>query len=106
MIEHYSNCDAMVLECNHDVAMLRAGPYPPSVRQRVQGDWGHLSNEQAGSFLGKINASRLQWLVVAHVSQQNNTEQLALDCIHASFADRERIAVADQDSGFDWLEIQ
>ena len=47
----YAGCDVLVLECNHDVTMLRYGPYPPSLKRRVGGRLGHLSNDQAASLL-------------------------------------------------------
>lgn len=105
VIEAYADCDAMVLECNHDVGMLEAGPYPYGLKRRVLGDWGHLSNFQARDLLANFEHEKMQWLVVAHISQQNNTEQLALGALHDVFPYHERILVADQDLGFDWLEI-
>lgn len=105
VIDAYSDCDAMVLECNHDVGMLEAGPYPYGLKRRVLGDWGHLSNHQARDLLANFNHEKIQWLVVAHISQQNNTENLALGALHDVFPYHERILVADQDTGFDWLKI-
>ena len=105
VIDAYSDCDAMVLECNHDVGMLEAGPYPYGLKRRVLGDWGHLSNFQARDLLANFDHDKMQWLVIAHISQQNNTEQLALGALHEVFPHRERILVADQDTGFDWLHI-
>jgi len=105
IIDHYKSCDAYVLECNHDVGMLQAGPYPASLKRRVLGDWGHLSNLQASSMLAQFGCHKLQWLVLAHLSQQNNKSQYALDAIGAVFSDYGRIKIADQDNGFDWLEI-
>ena len=105
VIDAYNNCDAMVLECNHDVGMLEAGSYPYSLKRRVLGDWGHLSNHQARNLLSHFDHEKIQWLVVAHISQQNNTETLALDALQDVFPYHERILVADQDTGFDWLQI-
>lgn len=105
VIDAYSDCDAMVLECNHDVGMLEAGPYPYGLKQRVLSDWGHLSNYQARDLLANLNHDKMQWLVVAHISQQNNTEQLALGALQDVFPHHERMLVADQDAGFDWLHI-
>lgn len=103
--EHFSNCDAYVLECNHDIQMLRTGSYPPSVKKRVLSDWGHLSNCQARDMLARFGCDNLQWLVLAHLSQENNDKQLALSEISTVFPERDRILVADQEIGFDWLEI-
>lgn len=105
VLAHYAHCDALVLECNHDVDMLDEGPYPPSVKRRVRGDWGHLSNEQAGHFLQRIDTDQLQWLVVAHVSEQNNCPQRALQAVQGCVAINGKITLADQSHGFDWLAI-
>ena len=105
IIESYQNCDAMILECNYDEAMLENGPYPMSLKQRVKGNWGHLSNGQAASLLSKLQHQNIQWLVVAHISQKNNAAKIACETIKAVFPHQERMRVADQDNGFDWLEI-
>lgn len=73
-----ASLDVAVLEFNHDEAMLRDGPYPWALKQRVGGRWGHLSNEQAGAMLaGAAAAGRLRHVVLAHLSEENNTEHLA-----------------------------
>ena len=105
VIDAYTDCDGLVLECNHDVAMLQEGPYPASVKRRVLGDWGHLSNVQARDLLVQLRPEKLQWLVLAHISQQNNSVPLAVQEIQSVFPDHERLVVADQDNGFDWLEL-
>ena len=105
VINAYAECDALVLECNHDVGMLRAGPYPESVKRRVLSDWGHLSNQQACDLLQSLRPEKLQWLVLAHISQQNNSVPLALGAIESVFPDRSRLVVAEQATGFDWLEL-
>lgn len=98
--------DALLLECNHDEAMLAGGAYPPFLKMRIGGDHGHLSNTQAAQLLGQIDRSRLQHLVAAHLSQHNNRPDLARRALSqvAGCADRE-ILVADQDSGLDWLSV-
>lgn len=75
----FAGCDLLVLEANHDVTMLRYGPYPPSLKRRVGGRLGHLSNDQAGSLLKMIvQAGPAPKLVIAaHLSQANNRPQLA-----------------------------
>ena len=85
--------------------MLQEGPYPASVKRRVLGDWGHLSNVQARDLLVQLRPEKLQWLVLAHISQQNNSVPLAVQEIQSVFPDHERLVVADQDNGFDWLEL-
>lgn len=73
MVEMLRACDGLLLECNHDPAMLRAGPYPYWLQQRVTGSWGHLTNEQAGALLQTIEAARLQWVLAGHLSERNNS---------------------------------
>jgi len=101
-----SACDALMLEANHDVTMLAQGPYPPSLKRRVRGDQGHLSNEQSAELLGRLDTSRLQHLVVTHLSEQNNTPELARRALSRQIdCDESWIAVACQNDGLDWREI-
>lgn len=97
---------ALVLECNHDAGMLAAGPYPPSLKQRVGGQYGHLENGQAAALLKKIDVSGLRHLIAAHLSQKNNRPELARQAL-ASVLDCEPewIGVASQDEGFDWRHL-
>jgi len=98
--------DALVLECNHDAAMLENGPYPASLKRRVGGRFGHLENSQSAALLAKLRHGKLQCVIAAHVSKKNNTDALArralaeaLDC-----ADDE-VRVACQTTGFDWIKL-
>ena len=68
-----SGCDALVLECNHDLDMLENGDYPYSLKQRIAGRFGHLDNDAAARLLARLDTSRLKHIVAAHLSQQNNT---------------------------------
>ena len=70
--------DVLVLEANHDEGMLRAGPYPPSVRHRIGGRYGHLSNRAAGVLARDAVHPALQHLVLAHLSEQCNDAAIAL----------------------------
>jgi phosphoribosyl 1,2-cyclic phosphodiesterase len=65
--------DALVLEMNHDTRLLLEGPYPASLKRRVRSDVGHLSNAQAAQLVGKVLHPGLRHLVLAHLSEQNNT---------------------------------
>jgi phosphoribosyl 1,2-cyclic phosphodiesterase len=69
--------DALVLESNHDDAMLRSGPYPPSLKRRVAGPKGHLSNAEAGALARRVAHAGLRHLILAHLSEQNNTPDVA-----------------------------
>ena len=104
--EHFAGCDALVLEANHDPQMLAQGPYPPSLKRRVGGAYGHLSNQQAAGFLQRIGSDQLQHLVVAHISEKNNTVELARTAL-ADAAERAANCIfACQQQGFDWLDIE
>jgi len=103
--EAYQNLDAMVLEANHDPQMLASGSYPSSLKQRVGGLWGHLSNQQAAGFLHRLDCERLQHLVVAHISQQNNSLALAQAALAPAAAKVKQVTYACQNQGFDWLSV-
>ena len=105
VIERYQHCDALMLECNHDSRMLSMGPYPSSLKLRVGGQWGHLNNQQAANFLEAIEPQRLEHLVISHISEQNNTEQLAREAIASVYQHEAGLLMAKQDEGFDWLAI-
>lgn len=78
--ESLKNCDALVLESNHDREMLFAGSYPAYLKQRISGGQGHLSNEQSASLLGDVLHDGLKCVVLAHLSASNNTPEMALGC--------------------------
>lgn len=102
---HFTGCDALVLEANHDSQMLAQGPYPPFLKRRVGGAYGHLSNRQAAGFLQRVGCHRLQHLVVAHISEKNNTAELAREALAESVEQVANCIFACQRRGFDWLEI-
>lgn len=101
----YQDCDAILLEANHDPFMLASGSYPPSLKQRVGGQWGHLSNQQAAGFLQRIDTRRLQHLVVAHISQKNNSLDVVRAAIEPVTKTVQQVTYACQDQGFDWLAV-
>lgn len=97
---------ALLLECNHDEAMLHSGSYPYFLKTRIGGPLGHLSNSQAARILRKLDCSRLSWIAAAHLSRSNNTPTLARRALSAVLNCRDdEIAVADQDSGLAWRAV-
>ena len=76
--EHLSRCHVVALEANHDVEMTRSGPYPWSLKQRILGEHGHLSNEEAGGVLSSVVGPETTQVVLTHLSETNNAPQLAL----------------------------
>lgn len=101
-----SGCDALVLECNHDPDMLRDGAYPQTLKQRVAGRLGHLDNGAAARLLASLDNSRLQHLIAAHLSEKNNTPELARTALSGILnCEPEWIGVASQAGGFDWRQV-
>lgn len=106
IISVYQNCDALLLECNHDLELLANGPYPESLKRRVAGDFGHLNNQQAALLLRSIYSERLQHLIVTHVSQKNNElGRVKSALVDAVSCCPDWIQIADQDSGFEWQSL-
>jgi len=77
MRDHLRGCDVLVLESNHDVEMLRGGPYPWSVKQRVMSRVGHLSNEALAEFFSSDYDGAAAYVVLAHLSELNNHPEVA-----------------------------
>ena len=101
-----SGCDALVLECNHDAEMLRRGTYPPHLKRRIAGRFGHLDNDAAARLLASLDTGRLQHLVAAHLSQQNNTPELAKAALSGVLGCAgEWVTIADQETGFGWRDL-
>jgi phosphoribosyl 1,2-cyclic phosphodiesterase len=76
----------LVLEFNHDEGMLHSGPYPPALRRRIAGGGGHLSNAQSARMLIAMAGPNLHTLVLAHLSEVNNTPERALEAAHGALA--------------------
>jgi phosphoribosyl 1,2-cyclic phosphodiesterase len=94
------HADVLVIESNHDEIMLRDGPYPSNLKRRVAGRHGHLSNAEAGTLAGESVHRGLQSLVLAHLSEINNTPRAALDTLGTTIRKtrwRGRATVAKQD---------
>jgi phosphoribosyl 1,2-cyclic phosphodiesterase len=85
---HLKRCDVLMLESNHDVDMLRDGPYPWSVKQRVMSRVGHLSNDAAAEFLEKSYDGQAAYVVLAHLSESNNMPELARVAAERALRDR------------------
>lgn len=101
-----SGCDALVLECNHDLDMLTHGDYPYPLKQRIAGRFGHLDNGAAAGLLANLDTSRLKHLIAAHLSQHNNRPDLARAALATSIGcAADWIGIADQHLGFSWREF-
>jgi phosphoribosyl 1,2-cyclic phosphodiesterase len=106
VVQCMAGLNAIVLECNHDPELLQASKYPPFLKQRVAGEYGHLSNAQAADFLQSIAHTHLRHVIAAHLSEQNNRPEFAQNALAAAIGKTpHEIGVADADTGFDWLTI-
>lgn len=105
VLDHYRHCHSLVLEFNHDLHMLQVGDYPPHLKRRVGGDWGHLSNDQAAGLLRQLGGARPGHLVVAHVSENNNSRARAERALLSVLDSLERVVWAGQADGFGWLGV-
>lgn len=100
--------DVLLLETNHDLEMLRNGPYPWVLKQRVAGRHGHLSNEQAADGLPDLLCDRLRYLVLYHLSRTNNLPALATEEIAARLETsgaKTEIVVSHQLRPTQWMEV-
>ena len=106
MIAALGGCDALMLECYHDKQMLANSAYPPSLKVRIGGAYGHLSNQTSSEILAAIDRSRLKTVVGAHLSAQNNTAALAHDALSGVVDPRHTaIVIACQQEGFEWVAM-
>jgi phosphoribosyl 1,2-cyclic phosphodiesterase len=104
--EKLDGIHGLVVECNYDHDMLLNGPYPPSLQARIRSDYGHLGNEQAGRLLQELDHPELQCILLGHLSEQNNSDAVAMETICEHIEDRhERIAVLAQHCCSDWFHI-
>jgi phosphoribosyl 1,2-cyclic phosphodiesterase len=107
LLAQLRGCDALLLECNHDRALLANSSYPASLKARIGGRLGHLANDTASEILAACLHSRLKQLVAAHLSESNNRPalaQAALACVLGGApAD---VLVADPLNGFGWLDVR
>lgn len=106
LVDRLRDCDALLLECNHDRELLAASAYPAALRARIDGPLGHLSNQAAGELLAALLHGGLQHVVAAHLSERNNRPELALDGLTAACCGAAPpISVADQAAGMTWVDL-
>lgn len=103
--QQLAGCGTVLLECNHDEAMLSAGPYPPFLKRRVGGAYGHLANSAAAALAqALLAAGGLRQVVAAHLSEQNNKPELVRQALAAALScGPDDIHVADGPRGSGWL---
>jgi phosphoribosyl 1,2-cyclic phosphodiesterase len=89
--DHLRGCDLLVVESNHDLEMLRGGPYPWSVKQRVMSRVGHLSNDALAQFFASDYDGGAAFVVLAHLSEQNNHPELARGAAEKALGPRQTL---------------
>ncbi|MBH2018900.1 MAG: MBL fold metallo-hydrolase [Burkholderiales bacterium] len=106
VMAHLQACDALLLESNHDTQLLNQSVYPPFLKRRVGGDYGHLSNAAAADIACAVTHGGLKHLVAAHLSAQNNRPDLVRGVLSDALGcNRSDIVVAGASSGTPWLQI-
>ena len=96
-----SGAHVLLLEFNHDTQLLNEGPYPAALKRRIAGAQGHLSNSEAGEMLRRMAGEELHTLILAHLSRENNTPELARSAAQEILAEagleHVNVLVASQD---------
>lgn len=87
LIDFVKDCSVVVLEANHDINMLDAGPYPYELKRRVKSNFGHLSNDSAGNFATMMVKENVQKIMLAHLSRQNNMPILAYQSVVSALSE-------------------
>jgi phosphoribosyl 1,2-cyclic phosphodiesterase len=106
LLAQLAGCQALLLECNHDTALLAVSRYPNSLKRRIAGRYGHLSNDTAAQILAASLHAGLRHVVAAHLSRENNRPELALAALAtACGASTSELQAAGPLWGFDWLDV-
>jgi phosphoribosyl 1,2-cyclic phosphodiesterase len=106
IVQALSGVHALVLECNHDLDMLLNGPYPAQLKSRFGGRLGHLAIAASAELVRAMDCSALQHVIAAHLSETNNTPELARGALAGALnCEPGWIGVATQEEGFGWREI-
>jgi phosphoribosyl 1,2-cyclic phosphodiesterase len=99
--------DALYLEFNHDFDMLKNGPYPMPLKRRIGSPLGHLSNDEARGLLKDVHHNEMRHLVLAHLSESNNTPTLAMHAARSiTDGSKTEIAVAPQHTAMDFIDVR
>jgi len=104
VVKAYSQLTGLLIEFNYDQAMLDAGPYPYSLKQRVSSDYGHLSNEQSISLLRAIDSKNMTSLIIGHISEKNNHPDIIKNLLKVETHLPEPL-LATQSNGFSWVTL-
>ncbi|MBQ6230102.1 MAG: MBL fold metallo-hydrolase [Eubacterium sp.] len=89
LVKCLSDSDMLLIEANHDVRMLEAGPYPYDLKKRILGQKGHLSNETSGRFIKKLLNDHIETIILGHLSKENNIPELAYEAVKYELSDNQ-----------------
>ena len=103
IFEHICGSDAVIIEANHDLDMLKEGPYPFFLKKRILSIHGHLSNEDCAKCVDRLYESGTRSFILAHLSRQNNTPEAARKTVEVVLGDREHFLYVCPDEGDDLL---
>jgi len=92
--EKLKNSNVLFIEANHDVTMLKNGSYPSYLKKRILGDKGHLSNVTSGKLISELYNDNLQYVVLGHLSRENNQPDIAYESVQMSLAESDSICVS------------
>jgi len=106
MHEQLTACDALALECNHDLESLQRGSYPESLKVRVASRFGHLNNGQTTELLRQLDSTRVQWVLGLHLSERNNSPEHVRAALRPALETaRYPLHLATQDAPTAWLTL-
>lgn len=106
VVRALQGCEALLLECNHDASLLQASNYPHSLKRRILGSHGHLSNDSAAELLTRCLHAGLKQVVAAHLSERNNTPDLAAAAVAGVLGiPLGEVSIASQSEGIGWLML-
>lgn len=106
IVQMLHRLDALMLECNYDATLLANGVYPPSLKARVAGRYGHLDNKQSAHLLTQLDVSKLQHLIGMHLSENNNLPDYAYQALCDGLGcEQSWIQLANQEDGIGWREV-
>lgn len=111
IVSRLMGANALYIEANHDVDMLMLGSYPYQIKCRINSDIGHLSNEVCAELIGKVRTEDMKVVVLAHISKENNFEELAYETVRQSilrdgrFANLPQLIIARRDGPTGMIEL-
>ena len=104
VVQKLSRINLLVLEFNHDQEMLKTSDYPSSLKNRINGEYGHLENKESLKLLSSISHAKLRWVIAAHLSEKNNKIELVKKMIFEKVdKHNSNVGVIDQDLGLEWI---